>query len=117
VVIEALARARLGHDGEVAWNASLSMARLGSDEGKLTLLDLLDRSFWEAPDRYQQTDDSGVTHRYPMPKERIELYLVAAIDAASTLDDDELRGRIEVLKSDPSLEVRRTATEALAKAG
>lgn len=117
VVIETLSRARLEHDGEVAWNASLALARLGSDEGKLTLMDLLDRSFWEAADRYQQTDSSGVTHRYPMPKERIERFLIAAIDAASTLDDDELRGRIDVLKSDPSLEVRRTATEALAKAG
>lgn len=117
VVIEALSRVRLTHDGEVAWNAALAMARLGSSEGKLTLLDLLDRSFWEAPDRYQHTDASGVIHRYPMPKERIERYLSAAIDAASALDDDELRGRIDVLKSDPSLEVRRTATEALAKAG
>jgi HEAT repeat protein len=116
-VIEALSRARLSHEGEVAWNASLAMARLGSDAGKLTLLDLLDRSFWEAPDRYQKTDASGVTHRYAMPAERIERFIIAAIDAASTLDDDELRGRIESLTSDPSLEIRRRAVEALNKTG
>ncbi|RME36799.1 MAG: hypothetical protein D6788_10845, partial [Planctomycetota bacterium] len=65
-VIEALKRVRLSAEGEVAWSASLALARLGSDAGKSTLLDLLDRSFLESGERYHVTDERGVTHRYPM---------------------------------------------------
>ncbi len=115
-VIDALAATRLSaEDGEVSWSAALALARLGSDKGKSTLLDLLDRPFWEADDRYQRTDDKGKVIRYQMPPGRVNDALVAAIDAASNLDDVDLWEMIERLESDPSPVVRQKAIEAVGK--
>lgn len=114
-VIEALAEARLRYEGEVGWSASLALARLGSHLGKSTLLDLLDRKFLQSPDLYVATDEEGrILGRYPLPPERIEATLIAAIDAASKLSDADLWESIEKLESDPSLAVRGKAAEVLA---
>lgn len=114
IVIDALARVRLAEEGEVGWNAALALARLGSDVGKSTLLDLLTRSFWETDARYEVREEGSATpRRYPMPPQRINGALIAAIDAASNLHDLDLWEMIDLLKSDPSLAVRERAEAAL----
>ena len=113
-VIDALASTRLKFEGEVAWSAALALARLGSAAGKTTLLDLLDRSFLESGARYQVTDASGGIRRYPLPPRRVDELLIAAIDAASNLDENQVWAMIEDLRSDPSPSVRGRA-EAVAK--
>jgi hypothetical protein len=110
--IEALDTVRIGHPGEVAWSASLALARLGSTKGNATLLDLLDRSFWEDPERVEIVDQAGIVHRYPMPGERIEQAMVAAIQAAAGVDDAEVREAVSRLAKDRSLHVRRAVMDA-----
>lgn len=112
-VIDALTQARLADDGDVAWAAALALARLGSDAGKTTLLDLLDRSFLESGDRYHVVDDSGRTLRYRMPPQRVEEILKAAIEAVAYLADGDLWGMVDRLKSDPSPAVRGLAISVL----
>lgn len=111
--IDALAATRLSSEGEVAWSAALALARLGSRAGKSTLLDLLDRSFLESDERYHVSDAAGNVRRYRLPPQRVDEFLLAAIGAASKLDDAELRAMIERLESDPSPAVRVRATDAL----
>jgi hypothetical protein len=110
-VLDALATARLTHDGEVAWSAALALARLGSAAGKSTLLDLLDRTHLASGERYEVRDDTGNVKRYPLPPNRVEALLIAAMDAAANLNDDDLWGLIDRLKSDPSPAVRGRAME------
>ncbi len=110
-VIDALTSARLTGDGEVGWSASLALARLGSNSGKPTLFDLLDRSFLESGKLYHVRDESGTLHRYQLPPERVEGLMVAAIDAASNLGDADLWETIEGLQSDGSPVVRARASE------
>jgi len=112
-VVDALSTIRLSHEGEVAWSAALSLARLGSSAGKTTLLDLLDRSFLEGEDRYQTTDAAGTVHRSKLQPDRIDQLLIAAMEAASHLSDPELWGQIERLASDRSPPVRGRAVEIL----
>ena len=102
------------HEGEVGWSAALALARLGNAVGKLTLLDLLDRSFWESGQRYQTADEDGTVLRYRMPEERIVRNLVTAIEAAATLSDPEVWDMIDRLRKDPRPSVRARATEILA---
>ncbi len=111
-VIDGLTRVRLADDGDVAWVASLALARLGSVAGKTTLLDLLDRTFLESGDRYHVVDESGKTVRYRMPPQRVEEILKAAIDAVTYLADADLWGMVDRLKSDPSPAVRGVAMAA-----
>jgi hypothetical protein len=112
--IEVLSQIRLAHDGEVAWSAALALARLGSANGRTTLMDLLDREFLESPDLYIVRNDEGsVVGRYPLPPARVEATLIAAIQAAAHLDDAELWAMIRELQSDPSLAVRGAASEAV----
>lgn len=114
-VIETLAELRLGDEGEVAWSAALALARLGSDRGRSTLLDLLSRDFWSSGERYRMIDTSGRVRRFPMPPQMIDQWLIAAIDAARHLNDADLWESVEKLESDPSLEVRARASEVLAE--
>jgi hypothetical protein len=110
-VVDALSAVRLAHDGEVAWSAALALARLGSPAGKSTLLDLLDRAHLEAGERYEVRDEAGKVNRYPMPPNRVEALLFAAMDGASNLADGDLWDMIDRLKSDPSAAVRGKAME------
>lgn len=114
-VIEALVQTHLSSDGEVSWSAALALARLGSVKGKSTLLDLLDRSFWESSDRYEVSVASEQVRRYPLPPARVDELLIASIRAASNLDDPDLWGMIERIQSDRSLAVQGAATKAMAK--
>lgn len=110
--IDVLGSVRFRFEGEVNWAASLALARLGSEKGKSTLMDLLDRSFLESSELYTAVDEDGnVVGRYPLPPERIDATLIAAMQAASNLDDPELWEMIGALQSDPSLAVRGKAAE------
>lgn len=107
----ALKSLMFGHDGEVAWSAAMALARLGDASGRTVLMDMLDRKFWESGERYQIVDQSGAVHRYPMPPQRIEAMLLAAMDAASHLQDQGLWDAIATLQSDPVPRVRMKAVE------
>jgi len=110
-IVDALSRVRLANDGEVEWSAALALARLGSDAGKSTLFDLLDRTHLESGERFEVRDAAAIIKRYPMPPNRVEALLVAAMDAAANLADDDLWGMIHRLKSDPSPAIRGKAIE------
>lgn len=111
-VIESLASVRLRKEGEVAWSAALALARLGSSAGTSTLLDLLDREFLSSGKLYKVGEGSGRAF-YEMPPQRIEQTLLAAIDAATNLDDPEIWKAIDLLASDESPVVRAKAQEAV----
>lgn len=117
-IIDALATVRLAAEGEVAWSAALALARLGSNAGKSTLFDLLDRSFLESGKRYQVVNSSGQVLRYALPPQRVDELLIAAMDAASNLDDTEVWKMISQLATDSSPAVRGRAEKMLkARAG
>ncbi len=112
VVVDTLSGIRLANDGEVEWSAALALARLGSDAGKPTLLDLLDRTHLQSGDRYE-VREGGNVRRYPLPPNRVEALLIAAMEAAANLKDDDLWGMIDRLKSDPAPAVRGKAMELI----
>lgn len=109
--IGALTTTLSANDGEVGWSAALALARLGSPAGKSTLLDLLDRKFLESGEWYRVVDASGNVRTHPLPPERVKALLMAAMDAASCLDDADLWSMIDRLKSDTSLAVKGKAME------
>ena len=112
-VADALVSALRSREGEVGWSAALALARLGHSAGKSTLMDLLDRSFWESGERYQVTNEAGARLGYRMPKDRVDRYLIAAMDASSKLSDPEVWQMIEALQEDPRPGVRAKATEVM----
>lgn len=112
-VVAALEEARRADIADLDWAASLSLARLGSDAGRTTLLDLMDRQFWDAEPRYEKVDEFGQVQRYSMPSDRVDQIMVASIEAASKLSDAGLWESIDRLKSDPSPRVRNAAMEAI----
>lgn len=114
-VIDGMQRVRLANDGEVAWSASVALARLGSNKGKSTLQDMMDRSFLESEGLYRKVDPSGKVHRYKLPGNQIDALMMAAIDASSNLPDQDLWESIEAIKSDPSPIVRAEATRVLSR--
>lgn len=113
--ISALKKLMHGNDGELSWSAAMALARLGDSSARSVLLDLLDRSFWQDGERYQVVDPKGNVLRYPMPPQRIDALLMAAIDAASHLPDKDLWAAIDTLKSDPTPGVRAKAEEAASR--
>ena len=77
-------------------------------------MDLLDRSFLSSDNVYQIEDEKGAVRRYQMPPQRVDEVMLAAIDAASSLNDPELWDTIGmVAESDPSPAVRGRAQAAL----
>lgn len=114
-VLEALSDVCTAAEGEVGWSAALALARLGSIEGKSTLLDLLDREFWESGERYSVTDEGGTVHRYPMPAARVDEYLKAAIEAGANVADPEILEMIDKLALDASPLVQGAAKKAIAE--
>lgn len=113
--IDALKSMTFSQEGEVAWSSAMALARLGDASGRTVLMDMLDRKFWESGERFEKIDESGKVLRYPMPPQRIEALLIAAIDAASHLRDETLWDAIETLKSDPIPSVRTKAAEVAAR--
>jgi len=113
-VIDALGRARLSSEGEVAWSAALAMARLGDPGGKSTLMDLLDRTFLSSDNVYEVEDEKGAVRRYRMPAQRVDEVMLAAIDAAANLDEPDVWDMIgAIAESDPSPGVRGRAQAAV----
>ena len=116
-VIAALEQARNLADerqSELAWNAALSLARLGQPSATGTLLKLLDRRELSQLVIYDRESDP----RNPQPRKltdyEIERFLINAIEAASPLLDPAVNGRLRHLaRSDPSARVRVSASEIL----
>jgi hypothetical protein len=111
-VLSKLETVRVSSEGELAWSAALALARLGSPAGRSTLLDFLDREFWESADRYEVKDASGTIRRYRMPAGRVDELLIAGIEAVAGLEDVELRKMVERLESDRSAAVRASALKS-----
>jgi len=98
---------RLEADREVQWNAATSLARLGDASGKTVLMNMLDRSYWEAIELEYQ--ESGTLVRRKYTEAEVSQYLKAAIDAAGHLRDAELASMIARLREDRSHVVRDAA--------
>ncbi len=98
--ITALER-RLGDPvADVRWNAALALARLGSDAGAPTLLEILDRDRTDAVPGLTPDQQEGA--------------MVATIPALAAVAPGRAVPVLEALiRDDPSGEVRRTAREAL----
>jgi len=110
-VIDTLKGLLLIHDGEVGWSIALALARLGDSAGKSTLMDLMDREYLESGPWYRTVDASGNVQSHPLPPERVKALLIAAMEAASTLDDADLWSMIDRLKFDALPAVRGKAME------
>lgn len=106
-----LTSASLSDHSDVSWNAALALARLGSEKGRSVLLDLLDRDYLENEAKYIKTDASGVEHRYPLPASRIDMTLLATMDATKQIDDARVQSMVLALTEDPSAQVRARALE------
>jgi len=114
-VIDAMERAYLDSDRDVKWNAALALARLGDVKGRSLLLDMLDRSYWEKDVRVRIASNSGTMADYPMPPQAVNRYLVAAVDASASVDDEEVWDRIGRLQSDAAPEVVAEVREVLSR--
>jgi len=112
--IDALKAVHVKFEGEVSWSAALALARLGSNAAKSSLMDLLDRDFWESSDRYETRDEQGQVHRYAMSPDMIERWLLAALDVVPEVGDPDLWEMVDKLKSDSSLAVQGKANELIA---
>ncbi len=106
VALASLLKAYLTDDREVQWNATLAIARLGSLKSKPMLLDMLTRSYWENDVRMRRETQPGSFVEYPLPPLTISRYLVAAVEAAAHVMDDEITTQMGLLTEDESPEVR-----------
>jgi len=113
-VIDALADAHLAdEDQDVRWNAALTLARLGSPKAQSSVADMLQRSYWQNQ-RVQFQSSKGIMVDRALAPERVNEYLITAIEAAENLDDEEVWDRIEDLTKDPVLRVVGRARQAIA---
>lgn len=106
---------RLEAPREVQWNAAMTLARLGDARGRLVLMNMLDRGYWEKIEL--EYDEGGTTIRRKYGPDEIEYNLKTAIETAMLLDDAELAGLVKKLEDDPSVRVRTAARAAAAKRG
>ncbi|RIK69259.1 MAG: hypothetical protein DCC65_00495 [Planctomycetota bacterium] len=106
---------RLEAEAEVQWNAAMALARLGSATGKLTLLNMLNRGYWEGMDLQYLENGASVRRKYT--EAEVSRNLKAAIEAAACVHDTELRDAIASLGKDPSVVVREAARAALEQGG
>lgn len=115
VAIRALSD-KLAAEREMQWNAAIALARLGSDRGKLVLENMLQRAFWAGMELEYVDDGSLVQRRFTSIE--ISNRLVAAIEAASLIEDAELRSLISALREDEdeSHLVREAARAAASEA-
>lgn len=95
---------QLDADAEVQWNAATALARLGSPAGKLVLLNMLNRSYWEK--MQLQYMDAGTLVRRQYSEAEVANHLVSAIEAAAFIQDSELSASIAALADDRALAVR-----------
>lgn len=106
---------QLDRDREMQWNAALGLARLGSTRGKLVLLSMLDRAYWQNNKVNYATPDGRKVER-PFTPTEVEHYLSATMQASAGLADKDLREAIARLRNDPSVMVRDQAERALSDA-
>jgi hypothetical protein len=116
-ILKMLVRSLVDESVEVQWNAALTLARLGSDRGRMALMDLLDRSFLEKDGLMQVKKEDGTIHRSTLPPDRVAALLEAAMDAAANLDDEGLWSQIELLSEDDHPSVSGRAQELLKNRG
>ena len=94
---------------DVAWNAALSLARLGDPEGAPLLARMLDRDYLRGVTR---ADEGGVPRR--MTEAQIRQAMINALHGLVRLED---RSHLEAIRaiavSDPDLRVRQAALQAL----
>jgi HEAT repeat protein len=102
---------RLEADREIQWNAAMTLARLGDGRGRLTLMNMLDRQYWQGLELEYSEGATTVRRRFS-PAE-VDNNLRSAIQAARHLDDRELAGLIGRLCEDPSVSVREEARAAM----
>lgn len=113
VAVNAL-RAKLDADREIQWNAAIALAHLGNRSGKMVLMNMLDRSYWEAMDL--SYDDGGTQVQRKYTEAEISRNLTSAIEAAARLADSDLTSQIAALESDKAHAVRDAARAARAEA-
>ncbi len=115
-VIEALSDAYLtDEEQDVRWNAALTLARLGSSHALPTMADMLTRRYWQKQRvQYESLNGSAVDHLMTDTPNRIDDYLITAIDAASNLDDKVVWNLIEDLADDQASKVAARAKHILA---
>lgn len=101
---------RLSDDREVQWNAAMALAHLESSSGKLVLLNMLDRSYWEGIELQYMENGVQVTRKFA-PAE-VERNLQSAIAASVRLSDPELDKAVAALEADHSTFVRDAARSA-----
>lgn len=103
-------------DREIQWNAAQALARMGSKRGKLVLMNMLDRGFWEKIELSYEQDAREVHRRFT--EMEVARYLSAAAAAAACLEDAELRALVVGLRDgDSSHAVREAARVAVEKMG
>ncbi len=112
-VIEALSRASASNDREVVWNATLALARLGSERAVPGLMDMLDRGYWDKI----RTKGIGGAEGQALSAQAKDAYLILAIEAAGALGAGALRPSVEALAKDASLPVQDQARKALEQWG
>lgn len=104
--------ALLEGDRETQWNAAVALARLGSGRGKLILLNMLDRGFWEKLDLDYVDDGRRVVRQ--LSSSEVDDRLRAAILSASKLGDAEVDAKLTELRDDDaSIHVREAARVAI----
>jgi HEAT repeat protein len=103
---------RLDGPPEVAWNAAMCLARLGSRRGKLVLMNMLDRGYWEAYDLNYTEGEPPVQISRRFADGEVSRNLCAAIDAAKHIADAELAVLVQKLESDKAVVVREAARKA-----
>jgi HEAT repeat protein len=102
--------ARLESDREVQWNAAMTLARLGSPLGKLVLMNMLDRRYWEEMELSYREGGSEVRRKYS--ESEVAGNLKSAIEASAGLIDANLKSDIAKLEKDKSVIVRDAARAA-----
>ncbi len=100
----------LDGDREVQWNAATALARLGDGRGRLVLMNMLDRGYWEGLDL--EYVEKGSTVRRKLGGKEVDENLRSAIGAAAVLKDPQLDPLIAKLADDKSLLVRDAARAA-----
>jgi HEAT repeat protein len=112
-VVAGLESAYYDDDREVCWNAALALARMGNSIGKPLILDMLERRYWEDEVLVRTASSSGTSLEYALPPAAVERYLLASIEAASNLDDAEVRQQIGRLSGDSSPAIKDAVLRAL----
>ncbi len=97
---------------ELQWNKTMALTRLGSPRGKMMLLNMLDRGYWESY-RLDYVED-GVQVQRQFTEAEVSARLAAAAEVSAHLNDSEIQSVLAKLRdADPSHEVRNAAQQAL----